>query len=79
MQWDTALARYTAADCIAIVTRHRIRFHEKHKRQLFCDESSELIIEMLVPESGLKARRAAGRATIVRGPRRRRENPARGT
>ena len=30
--------------------RHRIRFHEKHKGQLFCDESSEQIIEMLVAE-----------------------------
>jgi hypothetical protein len=46
----SALARYTAADFLALVKRHRIRFHEKHKGQLFCDESSEQIIEMLVAE-----------------------------
>jgi predicted Rossmann fold flavoprotein len=32
------------------VKRHRIRFHEKHRGQLFCDESSEQIIAMLVAE-----------------------------
>jgi predicted Rossmann fold flavoprotein len=46
----SALARYSAADFVALVKRHRIRFHEKHKGQLFCDESSEQIIEMLVAE-----------------------------
>ena len=47
----SALSRYAAADFIALVKRHRIRFHEKHKGQLFCDESSEQIINMLVAES----------------------------
>jgi len=46
----SALARYAAVDFIALVKRHRIGFHEKHKGQLFCDESSEQIIEMLVAE-----------------------------
>jgi predicted Rossmann fold flavoprotein len=46
----SALARYSAADFVALVKRHGIRFHEKHKGQLFCDESSEQIIEMLVAE-----------------------------
>jgi predicted Rossmann fold flavoprotein len=46
----SALARYTAADFVALVKRHRIRFHEKHRGQLFCDDSSERIIEMLVAE-----------------------------
>jgi len=46
----SALARYTAADFIALVKRHGISFHEKHRGQLFCDESSEQIIEMLVSE-----------------------------
>jgi len=46
----SALARYAAADFVALVRRHRIGFHEKHKGQLFCDESSEQIIEMLVAE-----------------------------
>ena len=46
----SALARYTAQDFIALVQRHRIAFHEKHKGQLFCDESSDQIIELLLRE-----------------------------
>jgi predicted Rossmann fold flavoprotein len=46
----SALARYTAADFIALVKRHGIAFHEKHRGQLFCDRSAEDIIEMLVRE-----------------------------
>jgi predicted Rossmann fold flavoprotein len=46
----SALARYTAADFIALVRRHGIAFHEKHKGQLFCDGSSEEIIELLLRE-----------------------------
>jgi predicted Rossmann fold flavoprotein len=46
----SALARYSAQDFIALVQRHGIAFHEKHKGQLFCDDSSEQIIEMLLRE-----------------------------
>ncbi len=46
----SALARYTPADFVALVKRHRIPFHEKHKGQLFCDGSSERIIDMLRTE-----------------------------
>lgn len=46
----SALSRYTAADFIALVQRHGIAFHEKHKGQLFCDGSAEQIIRMLVAE-----------------------------
>ena len=46
----SALARYTAADFVALVQRHRIAFHEKHKGQLFCDDSAEQIIAMLLRE-----------------------------
>ena len=46
----SALARYGAQDFIGLVRRHGIAFHEKHKGQLFCDESSEQIIRMLVAE-----------------------------
>ena len=46
----SALARYTPADFIALVERHRIAWHEKHKGQLFCDDSSDAIIEMLLRE-----------------------------
>jgi predicted Rossmann fold flavoprotein len=47
----SALARYTPRDFIGLVQRHRIAWHEKHKGQLFCDESSDDIIGMLVRES----------------------------
>ncbi len=46
----SALARYTPRDFIALVQRHRIPWHEKHKGQLFCDESSDDIIAMLLRE-----------------------------
>jgi predicted Rossmann fold flavoprotein len=46
----SALARYTPQDFIGLVQRHRIAWHEKHKGQLFCDESAEDIIAMLLHE-----------------------------
>ena len=46
----SALARYTPQDFIALVEKHRIAWHEKHKGQLFCDESSDDVIRMLLAE-----------------------------
>ena len=46
----SALARYTPQDFIALVRGHGIAWHEKHKGQLFCDDSSEQIISMLLAE-----------------------------
>ena len=46
----SALARYSAADFVALVRRHGIGFHEKHKGQWFCDDSAEQIIQMLLSE-----------------------------
>jgi predicted Rossmann fold flavoprotein len=46
----SALSRYTPHDFIALVKKHRIGFHEKHRGQLFCDESAEQIIQMLKDE-----------------------------
>jgi hypothetical protein len=46
----SALARYTSDDFIALVRRHGIAFHEKHRGQLFCDGSAEQIIGMLQAE-----------------------------
>jgi predicted Rossmann fold flavoprotein len=46
----SALARYTPGDFIELVQRNRIPFHEKHKGQLFCDDSAEDIIAMLLRE-----------------------------
>lgn len=47
----SALARYTPADFIAMVDAHRIAWHEKELGQLFCDESSKLIVRMLLDEA----------------------------
>ncbi|WP_255553110.1 NAD(P)/FAD-dependent oxidoreductase [Denitromonas iodatirespirans] len=46
----SALARYRPQDFIALVERHGIRYHEKTLGQLFCDDSSQQIIDMLVHE-----------------------------
>ncbi|MBK6008180.1 NAD(P)/FAD-dependent oxidoreductase [Ramlibacter ginsenosidimutans] len=46
----SALARYTPSDFIALVRKHDIAFHEKHKGQLFGDRSSEDFIRMLLAE-----------------------------
>lgn len=46
----SALARYGPADIIALLRRHRIGFHEKHKGQLFCDDSSQQLIDALLAE-----------------------------
>jgi hypothetical protein len=47
----SALARYTPADFIALVERHNIRYHEKKLGQLFCDNSSREIINLLLVEA----------------------------
>lgn len=49
----SALSRFTARDFIDLVKRYRIAFHEKHKGQLFCDDSAEDIIAMLKAECQL--------------------------
>jgi predicted Rossmann fold flavoprotein len=46
----SALARYGAAEFIALVEKHRIAYHEKKLGQLFCDFSSRQIVEMLQRE-----------------------------
>lgn len=45
-----ALRNYTPSDFIALVDKHRIPFHEKTLGQLFCDESAQDIIDMLLKE-----------------------------
>lgn len=46
----SALSRYTPQDFIALLQRHNIPFHEKHKGQLFCDRSAEDVINLLLAE-----------------------------
>ena len=46
----SALARYKPDDFIALVEKHGIKYHEKKLGQLFCDDSSQQIIDMLLSE-----------------------------
>lgn len=46
----SALSRYTPQNFLDLMKRHRIAYHEKHKGQLFCDDSAEDIIGMLKAE-----------------------------
>ena len=56
----SALARYTPADFIALVEKHKIPYHEKTLGQLFCDHSASQITAMLEAEC-----RAAGVNIVV--------------
>jgi len=47
----SALARYTPADFLALVEKHRIPWHEKKLGQLFCDRASSDILNMLLAEA----------------------------
>jgi predicted Rossmann fold flavoprotein len=56
----SALARYTPADFIRLVEKHRIPYHEKKLGQLFCDRAASEITSMLEREccdAGVEIRR----------------------
>lgn len=46
----SALSRYTPADFIAVVEKHKVRYHEKKLGQLFCDEKAPRILKILTDE-----------------------------
>ncbi len=46
----SALSRYTPQDFLALLQRYRVAWHEKHKGQLFCDNSAEDVIQVLKAE-----------------------------
>ncbi|HFM4997250.1 TPA: NAD(P)/FAD-dependent oxidoreductase [Escherichia coli] len=46
----SALARFTQWDFIDLVNKHAIAWHEKTLGQLFCDDSAQQIVDMLVDE-----------------------------
>ena len=62
----SALARYTPADFVALVERHRIAYHEKELGQLFCDDSSKQIVRMLLDECAAAGVRVETSCTIER-------------
>lgn len=55
----SALSRFSPQDFIDLVNKHAIAFHEKTLGQLFCDESSQNIIELLKKECALARVRIA--------------------
>ena len=46
----SALKQYTQNNFIELIKTHNIKFHEKKLGQLFCDESAQQIIDMLLLE-----------------------------
>jgi len=46
----SALKQYTQNNFIGLIKKHNIKFHEKKLGQLFCDESAQQIIDMLLLE-----------------------------
>ncbi len=46
----SALARYTQWDFIDLMQRHGIAWHEKTLGQLFCDDSAQQVVDMLLNE-----------------------------
>lgn len=46
----SALSRYTAQDFIDLVDRHGLNYHHKTLGQLFCDDSAQDIVDILMTE-----------------------------
>ena len=46
----SALKQYTQNDFINLINKHNIKFHEKKLGQLFCDQSAQQIVDMLILE-----------------------------
>lgn len=46
----SALSRYTPQDFVELVQKHKIAYYEKTLGQLFCRESSQQIVDMLLAE-----------------------------
>jgi predicted Rossmann fold flavoprotein len=46
----SALARYTPWDFVALMERHGLSWHEKTLGQLFCDQKSTAVIQLLLDE-----------------------------
>jgi len=47
----SAIARFTSRDFLALVERHGIRYHERDHGQLFCDDSAQAIVDLLLDEA----------------------------
>lgn len=61
----SALKQYTVQDFIALVRKHGIAFHEKKLGQLFCDDSSKQIINMLLTEARQAGVKLEGQTRVL--------------
>jgi len=66
----SALSRYTPWDFIALVDAHGIAYHEKERGQLFCDQSSKQIVQLLLDECAQAGVTIRTRAEVVSVARR---------
>lgn len=62
----SALARYTQWDFIALVEKHGIPYHEKTLGQLFCDNKSRDILDLLLAECRAAKAQIRTRCSILR-------------
>ncbi|MDB9698596.1 NAD(P)/FAD-dependent oxidoreductase [Candidatus Pelagibacter sp.] len=60
----SALKQYTQNNFIDLIKKHNIKFHEKKLGQLFCDESAQQIIDMLLLECEM-AKVVLKKSTII--------------
>jgi predicted Rossmann fold flavoprotein len=61
-----ALRNYVPQQFIDLLKQHRVGFHEKHKGQLFCDDSADDIIRMLVAECEVGGQGSGGPVKFMR-------------
>lgn len=66
----SALQRYTQDDFIALVEKHGIAYHERAWGQLFCDDSAQQIIDLLLAEcreAGVRVQVRTSVANLTQG------------
>ena len=61
----SAFSRFTQDDFIDLVKQHGIAFHEKNLGQLFCDDSAQQIIDMLLTECAGAGAESRLRTSVV--------------
>ena len=64
----SALRRFPPHDFIALVEKHNIAYHERDHGQLFCDQSAQQIIDMMLDEAhGIQVRTATNVTRVSKG------------
>lgn len=61
----SALSSYTQWDFINLVEKYKIKYHEKTLGQLFCDDKSKQIVEMLLTECELYKVKTALETNVI--------------